>query len=74
MVASVYSILVTVYTLQQKQTDFTSSLILEIKLYGKTCEMVVLETPLLGTQRQSYACSNGLETKEKSSKNTFTSL
>lgn len=63
--ASTCSTLVTDYNSCMRLIDFTSSLILEIELYGKTSEMVVLETSLLGTQRQSYACSNRPETKKE---------
>lgn len=33
---------------------------------------LILKIPVLGTQRQSYACSDRQETKEKSSKDTLT--
>lgn len=68
--ASIYSILITAHICGMQQIDFTSSLILEIELYGKTSDMVVLETPLLGTQRQSYACSNRPGTKGRRAKKT----
>lgn len=64
-VGGTYDILITAYIRRMEQIDFTSSLILGDKLYGNASKTLILETPLLGTQRQSYACSNRRETKGK---------